>query len=188
MKISRNLALLCLCSAFFPLPPALTGGDEPKPDALSVEALQSRVAALEEQLAALKKLAYKPTLGECMTSVQSRHAKLWCALAAENWSLAAFELHELDETLETVAKFHPTHRDAPLPLKEMIQTGLDPALKQLQKAVQTGDKTRYPKAFDELSQACNACHRATNHGYNVVKRPTGPPFSNQEFAPLPSGR
>lgn len=183
--MKKYLSPLCLAAVLFSVPLVLKGADESKP---TLEALQARIAALEKQVAALQKLAYKPTLGEFMSSVQARHAKLWSALEAENWKLAAFELHELDETLEDVMKWYPTHRDAPHPLKEMIEAGLDPALKQLGKVIQAADKSSYPVAFDELTNACNACHQATAHGYNVVKRPAAPPFSNQEFRLAPASR
>ena len=183
--MKKYLSPLCLAAVLFSVPLVLKGADESKP---TLEALQARIAALEKQVAALQKLAYKPTLGEFMSSVQARHAKLWSALEAENWKLAAFELHELDETLEDVMKWYPTHRDAPQPLKEMVESGLDPALKQLGEVVKAADQSRYPVVFDELTKACNACHQATAHGYNVVKRPTVPPLSNQEFAPRPGGQ
>lgn len=185
MNHSPLLPVLWLTFALLPSPRFLAGGEEPQAGGASLQALQARVEALEKQIAELKKASYKPTLGEFMTSVQSRHAKLWFALAAGNQKLAAFELHELGETLEDLAKWHPTHRDAPQPLKEMIETGLGPALAQLRQMAQTGDQPRFAAAFDELTNACNACHQATAHGYNVIKRPVAPPFSNQIFAPLP---
>lgn len=185
MSSFHSRLLFWLSLTLVPLPLALRGGEEPTAAPVSVAELQARVAALEKKITELQKLRYKPTLGEFMSSVQARHAKLWFALAAENWPLAAFELHELDETLEDVTKWYPTHRDAPQPLKEMLEGGLDPALKQLEAVVKSADKTQYPAAFDELTRACNACHQATAHGYNVVKRPIAPPLSNQEFAPQP---
>ena len=48
-------------------------------------------------------------------------------------------------------------------------------------AVEARDKARFETAFDKLTAACNQCHQAANFGFNVVKRPTAPPFTNQEF-------
>jgi hypothetical protein len=47
-------------------------------------------------------------------------AKLWFAGEAGNWPLAAYELDELLERFDDAAKFHPTHKDAPLPISELI--------------------------------------------------------------------
>ncbi|MBS1636979.1 MAG: hypothetical protein JST26_13765 [Bacteroidetes bacterium] len=40
---------------------------------------------------------------------------------------------------------------------------------------------RFKNHFETLTNTCNNCHRATSHGFNVIKIPNSPPFSNQEF-------
>ena len=40
-----------------------------------------------------------------MTLTQMRHAKLWFAGQAANWSLAAYELDELNEGMQDAATF-----------------------------------------------------------------------------------
>jgi len=57
----------------------------------------------------------------------------------------------------------------------------------LRAAIGKKDLAQFTQAFDALTQACNACHQATNFGFNVVTTPTGNAFLNQEFAPPPSG-
>src|SRR5262249_49361852 len=59
-------------------------------------------------------------LGEIMALQQMRHAKLWLAGSAGNWPLAAYELDELREGFDDVVHFHPTHKDAPLPLDQLV--------------------------------------------------------------------
>src|SRR5262245_2957841 len=66
-----------------------------------------------------------PGLGEIMTLTQMRHAKIWFAGEARNWRLVDYELDELQEGLEDVVSFHPTHKDAPLPLSELVPTMMD---------------------------------------------------------------
>jgi hypothetical protein len=144
--------------------------------------------ALQQQVAELKKAAYKPTLGELMTSVQMRHAKLWFAGQAGHWQLAAFEAHELDETLEDLARLYPTHRDAPQTLAVMLGERLRPSLDQIDRAIATKSGAQFTPAFDALTTACNGCHQATVHGFVVVKRPTASPFSNQDFTAPPSAK
>ncbi len=181
MKLSTHHVILCLTPALCLVLFAQAAGDS-NAERTTSASLGARVEALEKQVAELKAVAYKPTLGEFMTSVQMRHAKLWLAGEAQNWKLAAFELHELDETLEDLTKLYPTHKDAPQPLSRMITELLEPFLKQVEKVVQAGDGVRFATAFDALSTACNTCHTATVHGYVSVKRPSSSQFGNQDFA------
>ena len=126
---------------------------------------------------------YTPGLGEIMTLTQMRHAKLWFAGTASNWPLAAYELDELHEGLDDAGTFHPTHKDAPLGIPALIEKIMKDPLDQLKKAVDARADTDFVHAFDALTDSCNACHRATNFGFNVVTRPTTNSFANQVFAP-----
>ena len=127
--------------------------------------------------------AFTPGLGEIMTLTQMRHAKLWLAGQAANWPLASYELDELREGMQDAATFHPTHKDAPLPIPELISKIMTDPLLQLEMAISARDSSRFNQAFDTLTEACNSCHRATNFGFNVVTRPNGNPYANQVFEP-----
>ena len=50
---------------------------------------------------------YEPGLVEFMMTVQSHHAKLWLAGNARNWELADYQVDELKELLEDIAKRIP---------------------------------------------------------------------------------
>src|SRR5262245_27457626 len=125
--------------------------------------------------------AYTPGLGEIMTLTQMRHAKLWFAGQAGNWPLASYELDELHEGLDDAATFHPTHKDSPVPIPQVIEKIMTSPLNELDKAVKAHDGAAFSAAFDALTEACNACHRATNFGFNVVTRPAANTYSNQAF-------
>ncbi len=127
--------------------------------------------------------AYTPGLGEIMTFTQMRHTKLWFAGQASNWDLAKYELDELNEGLEDAAKYHPTHKDAPLPIPELIKKMMTAPIHDLEEAANAKDQEKFSKAFDELTDACNRCHQAANFGFNVVTRPVSNPYSNQVFQP-----
>ena len=114
---------------------------------------------------------------------QLRHAKLWFAAQARNWALADYEIKELREGFEAVAKYYPTFND--VPLAQMIDAIRDSNFARLDKAVAARDPTKFAAAFDGLSQACNGCHQASNLGFISIRRPTTPPFSNQSFPPHP---
>jgi hypothetical protein len=57
---------------------------------------------------------YEPGLGEFMTATQLRHAKLWFAGQQNNWDLAAYEIDEIKEGLEDVARLFPTFEGIPV--------------------------------------------------------------------------
>ena len=127
--------------------------------------------------------AFTPGLGEIMTLTQMRHAKLWLAGQAANWPLASYELDELQEGMQDAATFHPTHKDAELPIPDLIDKMMKDPIQQLEKALDAHDAAAFTRSFDALTEACNACHRATKFGFNVVTRPSGNPYVNQSFQP-----
>ena len=126
---------------------------------------------------------FTPGLGEIMTLTQMRHSKLWFAGQAANWPLAAYELEELNEGMEDAAMFHPTHKDVSLPIPQLINKMMLDPVQQLGSTIKARDGNGFTPAFDALTEACNACHRATNFEFNVVTRPTMNPYSNQAFQP-----
>jgi hypothetical protein len=131
-----------------------------------------------------KPAPYIPGLGEIMTFQQMRHVKLWFAGESANWPLAAYELDELNEGFDDVATYHPTHKDAELPLPQLIDKMIKAPVGQLDEAIKAQDKDRFDKAFDQLTEGCNGCHRAEKFGFNVVTRPTANPYTNQNFEPV----
>ena len=126
---------------------------------------------------------YVPGLGEFMTATQMRHAKLWLAGKAENWPLAAYELEEIQEGFDTIVKYHPVHEGSPVPVREILPELTGPPLAALRSAVASGDVAAFEQGFDALTAACNACHRAENFGFIVIRRPRGNPYPNQDFSP-----
>jgi hypothetical protein len=123
-----------------------------------------------------------PGLGEIMTLNQMRHAKLWFAGEAGNWDLASYELDELQEGFADVIKYHPTHKDSPLPLSELVPKIMDEPIRSLREAIDSKDQDRFEASYDDVTEGCNSCHEATRFGFNVVKRPAGLSwFSNQDF-------
>ena len=126
--------------------------------------------------------AYAPGLGEIMTLQQMRHTKLWLAGQAGNWDLAAYELKELGEGFDDVVKFHPTHEESPVAPKDAIPRMVTVPLAELKTVVEKKDAAGFGQAYDNLTNACNECHQATNFGFNVVQRPAMNPYPNQVFA------
>ena len=127
---------------------------------------------------------YEPGLGEIMSLQQMRHTKLWLAASNGNWPLADYELKELGEGFDDIVKYHPTHEESPVAPKDAIPRMIPGPLMDLRSAVDKKDMKAFGAAYDSLTQACNDCHRATNFGFNQVKRPDGNPYPNQIFAPV----
>ena len=124
---------------------------------------------------------YAPGLGEFMTATQFRHAKLWFAGKENNWDLAAYEIDEITEGLDSAEKLFPTHDG--VPVADMIKANIDPAIEELKKAVGARSSSKFSVAFDKLTSACNTCHTGANKPFIRIQRPASSPLSNQDFAP-----
>jgi len=139
-------------------------------------------AALRAQIDSLQKKlddAYKPGLGEFMSGIQIHHAKLWFAATAGNWKLADFEVGEIKESLDDIAKYCTDRPEvSSLPM-------IRPPLDSIAAAVNAGNASAFKSAFILLTNTCNNCHHATKHEFNVIKIPDTPPFSNQVFTKQP---
>jgi hypothetical protein len=125
---------------------------------------------------------FEPGLGEFMTATQLRHAKLWFAGKNNNWDLAAYEIDEIKEGFEDAAKLHPTFDG--VPVAEMIKTIIDPRIERLEKVVEAKSGPQFVAAFDELTNGCNSCHAGANKPFIRIQRPSEPPLTNQNFAPV----
>ncbi|MBV8501595.1 MAG: hypothetical protein JO006_07755 [Paucibacter sp.] len=139
------------------------------------------VGAAESQPATPPSAAYTPGLGEFMSTIQLRHAKLWFAGKGKNWALAAYELDELKEAFEEVGKYQPAFDGKPI--AKLIGPMTAAPIAQLEHAIQAKDMVGFSKGFDALSHACSACHQATEHGFILIQRPVSPPMTNQRYEP-----
>jgi len=140
-------------------------------DSAENKQLESRVDSLEQQLAN----SYKPGLGEFMFNIQVHHAKLWFAGQSQNWKLADFEIHEIMEAIDDIKTFNTDRPE--IKSLGMISTPLD----SVNAAIKQKDPAAFKSSFILLTNTCNTCHEATQHGFNVIKIPDTPPVSNQTF-------
>jgi cytochrome c556 len=125
-------------------------------------------------------LNYVPGVGDMMNSlVQPRHVKLWLAGHEKNWELAAYAYKEMQQALNTVGTVQPKFRNLTVP--EMIESMTGEAMRDLQSAIDARDAKKFADAFDSLTDGCNSCHTALNHGFIVIKVPEASAFPNQEF-------
>src|SRR5436189_6331569 len=120
-----------------------------------VQKLQSKIDSLEKRLAE----TYKPGLGEFMSGIQIHHAKLWFAGQNQNWPLANFEIHEIQEALDDVKKFCSDRPE----VKAIAM--IDPSIDSVNSAIQQKDPGLFRNSFILLTNTCNQCHKATEHGF-----------------------
>jgi len=52
----------------------------------------------------------------------------------------------------------------------------------LEKAIAAKDRSDFSRAFDRFTAGCNDCHRALDHAFIVIRRPSRLPYSDQSFA------
>jgi len=127
--------------------------------------------------------AARPTLADLMVLTQLRHYKLWYSERLENWKLADYELNQLVATVDRIKKLYPEAHS--LAQANLIQEKTDPALKDIRAAIQGKNNSRFEAAFNQITDACNQCHRAAGIDFILVRVPTKSPFSNQMFTPDP---
>jgi cytochrome c553 len=151
---------------------------------------KGEIAALQAEIATLKAAkpaaaAEPPELGAQMLELQIRHARLWQAGQARNWVLTQFQLAELRESFAGIVETNGEHAALqPQRLAEVLPAMTDPALEQMQAAVDAQDGAKFDAAFDSLSAACTACHAASGHGFLVIQRPRTPILDNLRAEPV----
>jgi hypothetical protein len=137
----------------------------------TISQLKNQVDSLQHEVNS----AYKPGLGEFMSDIQVHHEKLWFAGTNNNWKLADFEVHEIKESLDDIKQYCTDRPE--VKYIGMIDQPLDSVISDIQQQ----DLTKFKGSFILLTNTCNSCHHETNHGFNVIKIPDTPPFSNQDF-------
>lgn len=127
--------------------------------------------------------AYRPGLGDLMTmTVQPRHTKLGLAGQEKNWSYAAYELHELEESFERAARVWPTYRKTNI--AELIVATTKEPMEAISQAIKGADAARFNEAYARLTATCNACHQSTERAFVVIQVPKASPFPDQDFRPI----
>ncbi|PKL80575.1 MAG: hypothetical protein CVV25_03470, partial [Ignavibacteriae bacterium HGW-Ignavibacteriae-4] len=122
--------------------------------------LEDRVDELTRKIDSLEKVDkndFKPGLGTLMNAIQVHHLKLWKSGIKENWELANFELHELEERFEDVGTYHIN--SSSIKSVKMIY----PQLEELEKSVNMKSKSAFVKEYELLTATCNSCHQINDH-------------------------
>jgi cytochrome c553 len=111
-------------------------------------------------------------LSDLMVALQFQHIKLWFAGKLSNWTLAGYELRQIEATLQKAAALSSGN----------VRSG--PTTEQLQavsRAIQSKDTNAFTKTYSDLTNGCNTCHRTSGYGSITVQVPANSPFPNQLF-------
>jgi hypothetical protein len=113
---------------------------------------------------------YLPSISDMMiATIQPRHERLWRAEQNGNWDFATYELGNLKGAFTRLGHAHPVQGDISLP--DMIASVTEQPLKALESAVKSKDATAFTKAYADLTDGCNSCHQALNHGVVEIRVP-----------------
>jgi hypothetical protein len=114
---------------------------------------------------------YLPSISDLMiATIQPRHERLWRAGQDGNWEFAAYELGNLHGAFGRIGQAHPITQNISFP--EMIASVTEQPFKELNSAVRSKDGTAFGKAYADLTDACNSCHQALNHGVVEIVVPS----------------
>jgi hypothetical protein len=128
------------------------------------------VAAGPEAARSSQAIDYLPSISDLMiATIQPRHARIWQAEQDDNWKFAAYELGTLRGAFNRLGQAHPTEHDISFP--EMIASVTEQPLNELDNAIKSKDHAAFAKAYADLTDACNSCHQALNHGVVEIHVP-----------------
>jgi cytochrome c553 len=120
-------------------------------------------------------------LAPAMGHMQRFAEKLYFAGQANNWPLADFYLHEIEESAEEIIQAGVV--DEGVAVSSFLKAMLPPALAGVKEAVQKKDRQQFLSRYEGLVASCNACHQSTKHGFVRITVPRQPTYQNQDFAP-----
>ena len=142
-----------------------------------IVALESSVITLNKQISFLRDRV--PGLGEYMTSLQLHMAKIWFAVRASNWDLADYELHEISETIDSVAGLSVSRNK--VDISDEIKSVLGSQIVNLQKAIEEQSLPEFTTSYDKALNACNNCHNSAGYRFIHITIPSAPPVTNQAW-------
>lgn len=126
--------------------------------------------------------AQTPGLGEYMSAIQLHAAKLWFAERALNWKLAAYELDELEETVEAAQVLHAVKNT--VDISTVLESMKETQVLNLRTSLERKDPSAFGKAYNEMLSACNGCHRPAGYEFIHIIVPTREPVTNQSWKPV----
>jgi hypothetical protein len=128
------------------------------------------VAPVPEAVPSPQATEYLPSISDLMiATIQPRHERLWRAAQDGNWEFAAYELGNLHGAFARLGHAHPTEHGISFP--DMISSVTEQPFEELDRAIRSKDSPAFDKAYAGLTDACNSCHQALNHGVVEIRVP-----------------
>jgi hypothetical protein len=148
---------------------------------MQVSELKIQNETLTTQIENLEKVNIEEEyeLAVAMGRMQVYFSKLWFAGSFENWELADFYAHELEETLEEIISREIY--DEGMNISSLTKVMTNKPFHELEKAVKSREITNFLPAYDKMLRTCNACHQSSKHNFINIKTPESVPFDNQVF-------
>ena len=137
-----------------------------------------RTDQLKSEIERLEAL-YKPGLHSLMNETMHRHSSLWFAGVAGNWELAYYQHHELEEIFEKIKELYPEYDGEPI--ATLIGTMTNPAMEEMEEAIEAQNPVRFRQAFTNLTASCNSCHESTNRQMIRIIEPDQNTIRNLRF-------
>jgi hypothetical protein len=134
-------------------------------------AASNSIAAGPEGAPSPQASGYLPSISDLMiATIQPRHERLWRAGQDGDWEFAAYELGNLHGAFGRIGQAHPATQNISFP--QMITSVTEQPITELKSAIQSKDATAFTNAYADLTDACNSCHQALNHGVVEIVVPS----------------
>jgi hypothetical protein len=118
-------------------------------------------------------------VAELMFHNQRYLDKLYFAGKNNNWQLAEFYHHELEENMEKLVEGHVTEDE--INLSDLAKKMYLPASEELKKSIESRDVAVFRNGYDFMVKTCNNCHIASKHGFIQITTPDQPTYRNQLY-------
>jgi hypothetical protein len=116
-------------------------------------------------------------IGEYMGKLQYYAHKAGMAGKYQNWDLAKFYIHELEETVEFLVDKKIVDEGQDI---SKLLTSITPLIQQLETNAKEQNVVEFPKTYQTLLRNCNNCHISVNKPYIVIEIPKND-FDGQKF-------
>lgn len=100
-----------------------------------------------------------------MMRIGYRYNELFFAGQDENWEFAKYQTRHMKRELQNGLIRSPNRAAIAAPF-------IDMTVANMLKAIDKADKKGFMQSFDEMTQACNACHVAEKKSFFSVRQPT----------------
>jgi hypothetical protein len=139
--------------------------------AIAITLATSRSVAAGPEATPSPAAEYLPSISDLMiATIQPRHERLWRAEQNGNWKFAEYELGNLKGAFGRLGRAHPL--DHGISFSDMIASVTEQPFKELAAAIKAKDDKTFAKAYAGLTDACNSCHQALNHGVVEIRVPS----------------